>query len=124
MNQKLLSRWTLVNGVAVITITAPQLRDARLVAELRDELLAIVSETNPRQLVFDLSEVTFIGSVGFLAFLSVRRAIDGGRIVLCQLSQPVREVFALCQLISSDPAKKGPFEVADSATDAMALLSS
>src|SRR5205807_3852 len=100
------------DGVTVITVTADQIREADQAYGLRDEILAILNASQPSCLVLDLGELSFIGSIGFLAFLGVRRHLAGGRIVICNMSGPVHDMFAVCQLISSDPAKKTPFEAA------------
>jgi anti-anti-sigma factor len=109
-------------GVPVITITVDQIRDATRATELRDEILNVVQTSQANNLIFDLSRLNFIGSIGFMAFLSVRRQLAAGRIILCDLSQNVSDAFAICQLISKDPAKTSPFEYANNVPEAVASL--
>jgi anti-anti-sigma factor len=111
------------DGVMVVTVTANQIREAEQAYGLRDEILAILNASNPSNLVLDLGELSFVGSIGFLAFLGVKRHLANGRIVICNMSGPVHDMFAVCQLISTDPAKQTPFEVATTLDAAIAKLS-
>ena len=109
-------------GVLVVTVLPQQVRDAEIAYALRDEIIALMDSSQPRDLVLDLGNLQFIGSIGFLAFLGVRRHLDGGRIVLCNLTAPVREMFTVCQLIATDPKKAAPFEAAATLESALARL--
>ena len=110
------------SGVLVVTVTTEQIREAAQAYALRDEILAILDSSKATSLVLDLGQLTFVGSIGFLAFLGVRRHLASGRIVICSMSGPVREMFAVCQLISSDPAKRAPFEAAETLESAVARI--
>jgi anti-anti-sigma factor len=100
------------DGVLVATILVAQIREAKTAYELRDQILSLMQEGHPRDIVFDLAKVGFVGSVGFLAFLGVRRKLASGRIVLCNMSEPIRDMFAVCRLIQTESNAAAPFEVA------------
>ena len=108
-----------IEGVLVVTITVDQIRDATRGYTIRDEILAAIETHQANDLVLDLGQLSFIGSIGFMAFLSVRRQLSAGRIILCKMSGPVRDLFAICHLIATDPAKKAPFEVAETVAAAV-----
>src|SRR2546423_9261560 len=108
--------------VLVVNITTDQIRDSTLAYALRDEIIPLVDATKARNVVLDLDKVHFIGSVGFLAFLGVRRHLGGGRIVLCNMSEPIRQMFAVCRLIPSDTASTAPFEVETDSASALTRL--
>ena len=110
------------NGALVVTVMPLQVRDATLAYALRDEIVALVDSSQTRNLVLDAANLQFIGSIGFLAFLGVRRHLGDGRIVLCNLSGTVREMFTVCQLISADRTKGAPFEEAATVEAAVARL--
>jgi len=76
------ARASVQDGVTVVTVTAEQIREADQAYGLRDEILEILNKSSPSCLVLDLGELTFVGSIGFLAFLGVRRHLAGGRIVI------------------------------------------
>ena len=119
-----LARASVVDSITVVTVTAEQIREADQAYALRDEIREILNQANPSCLVLELVKFNFVGSIGFLAFLGVRRHLAGGRIVICNMSGPVHDMFAVCQLISPDPAKKAPFEAAKTLDSAIARLKS
>lgn len=110
------------NGVLVVTILASQVRDAVVAYALRDEMTALVDRDRPQHLVIDLAGVQFIGSIGFLAFLGVRRRLEAGRVVLCHLSPALHDTFAICRLIPTEPDGVAPFEVAADVDEALLSL--
>jgi anti-anti-sigma factor len=111
-----------VSGILVVTIRDRELRTAEVCHAVRDELGAAVTHAGAHQLILDLSDVQFLGSIGMLVFLGARRLPQMGRIVLCHLSPHLREVFLLCRLLSEAPGSAGPFEQAATVEEAVALL--
>jgi anti-anti-sigma factor len=98
--------------VTVLELTLQALRDAPTAYALRDQVLASLGTPLPEHLVLDLRHITSIGSMGFLVFLALRRQSESSRIVLCNVSEPIRDMFQACRLISDDPSAKMPFELA------------
>jgi anti-anti-sigma factor len=98
--------------VLVVAITEPSLRDATACYGLRDELISAIDAAPVELLVLDLSLVEFIGSIGFLAFLSARRHV-ATEVILCGMSDSVHEMFRVCGLASGDSGKQAPFAVAE-----------
>lgn len=102
-----------VHGSTLVAkIRMPELRDTEAIQRLKDELLAAVTLAKVRNVILDLGNVTFIGSVGFLVFLRIRREPGVGRIVLCNLGEQVRGAFLICRLIPSANSTTAPFEEA------------
>ena len=66
-----------------------------------------------------LGRVQFIGSIGFLAFLAMRRVPGVQNVVLCCLNENVKELFMICRLIPSANVSSAPFQ--DSASVQSAL---
>lgn len=110
------------DSVLIATVLVERIRDAKTAYELRDSLIDLIQEAQPGHVVIDLEKAKFIGSVGFLAFLAVRRKLPDARIVLCNLWQPVREMFAVCRLIQTAGNEAAPFEVAETKEAALARL--
>lgn len=98
-------------GILIVTILPEMIQDSEPAYSLRDEITSLVDVAKPTSIVLDLERVRFIGSVGLLAFLGVRRQFGDGRIVLCNVSDSIRKMFAACRLISNDSIKSAPFEV-------------
>jgi anti-anti-sigma factor len=108
------------DNVLVIEVLVEQIRDPDTSYALRDEMLSLIDPEKISHVVLDLQHVTFVGSIGFLAFLAVRRRLENGQIVICNLWEPVRQTFQICRLISNDPAVTAPFRVEDSLEAALA----
>ena len=84
-----------------------------------------VGPNKPLQnLLVDLEQVEFIGSIGFLVFVGLRRVLSKGRIVLCCPRAPVQDAFLACRLISAEPGGAAPFDVAADVAQGAALVTS
>jgi len=110
------------SGVLVATFNIEEIRDAPMAYALRDELISLVSSAAARHLVIDARNVAFISSIGFLAFLGVRRHLSHGRIILCELREPVLQMFEACRLIPTPQSSGAPFEVAATLQEAVDRL--
>src|SRR6266513_2565157 len=122
MTNRSLCAGTVESGNLIVTVLVEQLREAKVAYDLRDEVVALIEQTQATNVVLDLASARFVGSVVFLAFLGVRRHLGNGRIILCNLSDPIREMFAVCRLIQTENNLTAPFEVAASKEAALARL--
>ena len=111
------------DSALVITILVEQIGDPDTSYALRDEILSLFDGAKTSHIVLDLQRVTFICSVGFLAFLSLRRHLDGGQIAICNSSESVRDMFEVFRLASRDPSVTAPFQVEDTLEAALACVS-
>lgn len=105
-----------------VSVLAESVREATVAYQLRDEIIALANQSKPSNIAIDLAKVKLVGSVGFLAFLGVRRHLGGGRIILYGLSEPIRDMFATCRLIPAGSFAAAPFEVAITREEALARL--
>jgi len=119
---KPLATSTIENNDIVVSILAESVREATIAYQLRDDIIALIKQSNPTNIAIDLAKVKLIGSVGFLAFLGVRRHLGGGRIILYGLSDPIRDMFAACRLIPAGTNATAPFELALSREESLARL--
>jgi anti-anti-sigma regulatory factor len=83
-------------------------------------MLALIDPEKITHVVLDFQRVTFVGSIGFLAFLAVRRHLEDSQVIICNLYEPIRQVFEICRLIPKDPAATAPFQVENSLEEALA----
>ncbi len=111
------------DNVLVATILVEKIGDPDTSYALRDEILLLLNGSKTSHIVLDLQRVTFICSVGFLAFLSLRRQLDGGQIVICNSVESVRDMFEVFRLASQDPSVTAPFQVEDTLEAALARFS-
>lgn len=105
----------------VVTVLVEQLRDITIVQSLRDGILAAIETSQVSNVVIDLQNVKNIGSVAFLAFLAIRRHSGIDRIVLCNLSELLQELFQMCKLIATSGGKSAPFEQAANVQEALKM---
>lgn len=118
-----LARFETHGSVLVVTLLLHEIRDSKTAYDFRDAVLAQLERQPAVHVVFDCAAVKFIGSVGFLAFLGVRRKQPTGRIVLCNLSPQIREMFEVCRLLARDELDTAaPFEGVDTLEAALATL--
>lgn len=68
--------------------------DAATSKAFQDRILAVI-DAGERRLVVDLSQLDYLSSSGLRVFLLAAQRLSGanGKIVLCSLMKPVREVF-------------------------------
>ena len=109
-------------GGLVLEITTPELRTPEVTHALRDEVVAAVHDEKASNVLLDLKQVTFLGSVGMLVFLAVKRLPEVRRIVLCNLAPSIREVLLICKLLSNEPGQDAPLEHIDDVDEALAAI--
>jgi anti-anti-sigma factor len=111
-------------GILVLTLTDSQIRGDEAAEELRDELLAAVVDAGVDRVVLDLGRVNYVSSVAFRPLLQLHAALKErrGRIVLCNLTESVREVLHLTRLISTSRSSHSPFEEQPDVAAAVASL--
>ncbi len=121
-SQSSCSLGTIRGNVLVVTVLLEEIRNPQTSYALRDEILSLMSAGAIQHVVIDLKSVNFLGSVGLLAFLAVRRQLKGGSIVLCNVAESIQAMLQVCMLISKEPGKTAPFDLADSVESAVARL--
>ena len=105
----------------VVTILEQQMRNFEKVTQIKLEILSAVQEFLPKVVVLDLSRVNFVGSVGFLAFLAIRREPGVENVVLCNLDPNVHKLFSISKLILEGSSASAPLQVSESVEKAVAM---
>ena len=114
----------LICPVVVVKVTEAEIRGDNQADALRDEFLAIATQTGAVFVVLDFQTVTFLVSTGIRPLLSLNRYLHdkGGRLVLCNLNDNIREIFEQTRLISTSGATQVVFEVQPDVPTAVASL--
>lgn len=113
---------SITEGIPRIAILQESLKDSSTSYEVRDQIVAALKEHSAKAALLDLTQVKFIGSIGFLAFLGLRRELPDLRLVLCGMTQPIHDAFSICRLIADAPDMVAPFEVAADVAAGIALV--
>ena len=76
-----------------------------------DKILATI-DGGEKQLVIDLSKLEYISSSGLRVFLLASKRLNpaGGKVVLCSLKEPVRQVFEIAGFSSILPIRNSQEE--------------
>src|SRR5262249_15841948 len=111
-------------GVLVLTLTQPQLRGDALAHALRRQLQEAVDRAGALPVALHFRPATTLASEALRPLLSLRRPLRGagGRLVLCNLSPAVGEVFTSTRQISVDRVSTSAFEVCPDVPSAIASL--
>ena len=113
---------TKTDGILVVTITEPHIRTPETSHAVRDQLIATVTSENAENVVLDLSQLDFVGSLGLLGFLTLRRTSGVQEIVVCCLSPSVKSTFLVCRLISEKEGRVAPFGCAETVAEAVSQI--
>ena len=114
----------LVCPVVVVKVTEAQIRGDSLSDALRDEFLALATQTGAVYVVLDFQAVMFLVSTGIRPLLSLNRYLHakGGRLVLCNLNENIRELLEQTRLISTAGATHVVFDTQPDVPSAVAAL--
>ena len=111
-------------GVLVLTPTPTRLEGDAMADALTEEMRTALAQAGTDKVVVNLEHVEFLTSAAFRPLLALRRQLqaDGGRLVLCNLCQPILEVFDLTRLISSTRSSAAFFDTQPDVAAAVASL--
>ena len=85
----------------IVTLSLSGRLDTTTAKAFEDRLLAHI-DSGERRIAIDLTGLEYISSAGLRVFLLAAKRLDSaqGRIALCALTEPVREVFDIAGFIS------------------------
>ena len=86
--------------VSVVRFIDRRILDAANIEELGDELFALVETDDRKQLLLNFTGVEFLSSAALnkLIILDKKVKSNGGKLVLSELRQEIKEVFAITRL--------------------------
>src|SRR5215467_13537008 len=78
----------------IVTLSLSGRLDATTAKAFEEKILAQI-ESGDRRFVIDLAQLDYVSSAGLRVFILAAKRLDSmnGKIVLCSLKDPVREVF-------------------------------
>ena len=89
-----------VGDVSVVRFVDRRILDAANIEGLGDELFELVEKDNRKRMLLNFTDVEFLSSAALnkLIILDKKIKSHGGRLVLCDLRQEIKEVFAITRL--------------------------
>lgn len=113
-----------IDDVLVMRIETEQLKDAIVAQDLKYILSHTVKKSSATKFVLDMGKLTFMTSLGCVAFISVKHAIRDkpGQLVICNLTPFIRKIFNAKRLLQQSPQNGNvAFECAATLEDALEL---
>ncbi|MEO8495177.1 MAG: STAS domain-containing protein [Planctomycetota bacterium] len=107
-----------VGDVSVVRFVDRRILDAANIEGLGDELFALVETDHHKRMLLNFTGVEFLSSAALnkLIILDKKIKSQGGKLVLCDLRQEIKEVFAITRLDQL-------FTISDSEQKALAVFS-
>jgi anti-anti-sigma factor len=114
------------DGIAILKVTTKRISEYEAAGELRKELIDAFDKEGVSQAIVDMADLETMSSVGYGPFVSLRLHVTnaGGRVVLCNLSEFINQVFTTARLLINPGSTGSRFESADTLEDAIRMLTS
>ena len=113
------------DDVLIMRIESEQIKDALIAQDLKNILTHTVKNSTATKFILDMENLTFMTSLGCVAFISVKHAIRDkqGRLVLCNMMPFIRKIFTAKRLLQASPHNGNvAFVAVASLNDALELL--
>jgi stage II sporulation protein AA (anti-sigma F factor antagonist) len=112
------------DGILVLSLLLQRVESYETAEGMGRELVAAVQGKPAPQIVLDMGKLVYMSSVGYGPLISLRSYIReaGGRLVLCQLSPVVKEMFETTRLLINPQSPKSLFEFTDSREKALEMI--
>lgn len=116
-----------LDDVLVMRIEIEHIKDALVAQDLKLTLSQTVKRSKATKFVLDMANLTFMTSLGCVAFISVKHAVRDkqGRLILCNITPFIRKIFTAKRLLQQSQYNGNvAFESADTLDEALEMLSS
>jgi anti-sigma B factor antagonist len=101
--------------VSVVEFADRKILDELCIAEIRDELTALVGDSSPKKLLLSFKNVEYLSSAALSVLITLNNQVGAldGRLMLSDINPQIFEVFKITKLNKL-------FEIYDTAEDALA----
>ena len=113
------------DDVLILRIESKQIKDALVAQDLKEKLTHTVKKSTATKFILNMENLTFMTSLGCVAFISVKHAIRDrqGQLVLCNMMPFIRKIFTAKRLLQASPHNGNvAFVAVDTLEDAMEML--
>jgi len=111
--------------VLMMRIEATQIKDGLVAQDLKHILTHTVNKSTATKFVLNLEKLTFMTSLGCVAFISLKHAVRDkqGQLVLCNMMPFIRKIFTAKRLLQTSPRNGNvAFVSTDSIEEALEML--
>jgi anti-anti-sigma factor len=110
--------------VVILRVVPTEVRGDELGHEMREEAVAIYTPTGAVNVVVDFAGVTFVSSAGVRPLLALQRLVKarGGRLILCNLHENVREMLDVTRMLRASGITSLEIEAQPDVPSAVAAL--
>ena len=111
--------------VLMMRIETKQIKDALVAQDLKQILTHTVKNSTATKFILNLENLTFMTSLGCVAFISVKHAIRDkqGQLVLCNMMPFIHRIFTAKRLLQASPRNGNvAFVTVASLEDALEML--
>jgi anti-anti-sigma factor len=112
-------------GALVLTINLRRLDDYELAEEMGRELIE-AAQPQAGDVIVDMRNVEYMASVGYGPLVSLRGRVrqSGGRLILCNLAEVIKQMFEATHLLINPKSPHSLFEYAANLDEALTLAKS
>jgi anti-anti-sigma factor len=113
-------------GVLVLALQETSIQDEKIAEEILQDFIQAMGHFGLKKVVIDFQKLKYMSSVAFRPLLNLRRKIQdsGGRLIICNLSKLVGDVFYTTRLVGSGGSFSAPFELESDVPAAIARANS
>ena len=114
----------LEQDIIVVTVTLQRISEFEMAHELGNVLVAAVRQHPAQGVIVDMRNVEYLASVGYGSLISLRSCVKetGQRLILCNLSNPLKNVLTATRMLINPHSQEALFEYADSLDAALEML--
>ncbi len=110
--------------VLILEVQLSKITQYEAAQSMERALIEAAQASHATKVIVDLDKVEFMSSVGYMPFIGLRKSVHeaGGRLVLCNLNEMIKEMFDTTRLLINPSSPNAPFEYAESPDGALRLL--
>ena len=114
------------DDVLTMRIETEQIKDGLVAQDLKHILTHTVKRSTATKFILDMKNLTFMTSLGCVAFISVKHAVRDkqGQLILCNMMPFIRKIFTAKRLLQPSPYNGNvAFVSAETLEEALEILS-
>lgn len=89
-----------LGDIAVVNFIDKKILDEQNIQSIGEQLFALVDNDKKKKIVLDFSNVDYLSSAALGKIIALNNKVkkEGGKLVLCQIKEDIKEVFTITRL--------------------------